>query len=92
MGRLKSAYLDKGIPVIIDEFGASNRDNEDTRAAWAKFYVSTADSYGIPCVLWDNNAFGYGSENLGLIDRNSLSVKYPKLLAGLMEGAKNRGN
>jgi len=89
--RLKGAYLNKGIPVIIDEFGASNRNNEDTRAAWAKFYVSKADSYGIPCVLWDNNAFNYGSENLGLIDRSSLTVKYPKLLEGLMAGAANRG-
>ena len=91
MKRLQKYYLSKGIPVIIDEFGASNRNNEDTRAAWAKYYVSQADSYGIPCVLWDNNQFGVGSENLGLINRNSLSVGYPKLLAGLMEGAKNRG-
>ena len=91
MKRLQKYYLNKGIPVIIDEFGASNRNNEDTRAAWAKFYVSTADSYGIPCVLWDNNQFGTGSENLGLINRNNLTIAYPKLLEGLMEGAKNRG-
>ena len=91
MKRLQKYYLNKGIPVIIDEFGASNRNNEDIRAAWAKFYVSTADSYGIPCVLWDNNQFGAGSENLGLLNRNNLTIAYPKLLAGLMEGAKNRG-
>lgn len=92
MKRLQKYYLNKGIPVIIDEFGASNRNNEEIRAAWAKYYVSQADSYGIPCVLWDNNQFNYGHENLGLINRNNLSVAYPKLLAGLMEGAKNRGN
>ncbi|MBR3043321.1 MAG: cellulase family glycosylhydrolase [Oscillospiraceae bacterium] len=91
MKRLQKYYLSKGIPVIIDEFGASNRNNEDTRAAWAKFYVSTANSYGIPCVLWDNNQFGTGSENLGLLNRNNLTIAYPKLLAGMMEGAKDRG-
>lgn len=91
MKRLQKTYLSKGIPVIIDEFGASNRNNEETRAAWAKFYVSQADSYGIPCVLWDNNQFGNGSENLGLLNRNSLAIGYPKLLEGIMEGAKNRG-
>lgn len=91
MKRLQKAYLSKGIPVIIDEFGASNRNNEDTRAAWAKFYVSQADSFGIPCVLWDNNQFGNGSENLGLLNRNNLTIGYPKLLEGIMEGAKNRG-
>ncbi len=91
MKRLQKTYLSKGIPVIIDEFGASNRNNEDTRAAWAKFYVSQADSYGIPCVLWDNNQFGNGSENLGLLNRNNLTIGYPKLLEGIMEGAKNRG-
>lgn len=91
MKRLQKTYLSKGIPVIIDEFGASNRNNEDTRAAWAKFYVSQADSFGIPCVLWDNNQFGNGSENLGLLNRNNLTIGYPKLLEGIMEGAKNRG-
>lgn len=91
MQRLKGAFLDKGIPVIIDEFGASNRNNEETRAAWAKFYVSTADKYGIPCVLWDNNQFGVGSENLGLLNRNTNTIQFPKLLQGLMDGAANRG-
>jgi len=91
----KSKFLDKGIPVVIGEFGAMNKTNEDTRAAWAKYYVETAASYGIPCVWWDNNQFGdsrqTGSENFGLINRNNLTVQFPKVMQGLVEGAKARG-
>ncbi len=92
MNDLKSRYLSKGIPVIIDEFGAMNRNNEDDRAAWVKFYLETASSFDIPCVWWDNNAFDGEGENFGLINRNTLTVQYPKIMDAMLEATKNRGN
>lgn len=85
----KRKFLDNGIPVIIGEFGAMNKENEDTRAEWAKYYVGTAKKYGIPCVWWDNNYFadsrnGQG-ESFGLINRNALKVEYPKIMAAMNE-------
>ncbi len=52
---LKSVSSEKGAPIIIGEFGASDFDNTDSRVAWAKSYLSKAKDAGIPCVLWDNN-------------------------------------
>ncbi|MBQ3939559.1 MAG: cellulase family glycosylhydrolase [Oscillospiraceae bacterium] len=91
MNNLKSKFLDHGIPVIIDEFGAMNRNNEDARAAWVKFYLETANSYGIPCVWWDNNAFSGSGENFGLLDRSTNQIRFPKIMSAMVEATKNRG-
>ncbi|MCQ2417124.1 MAG: cellulase family glycosylhydrolase [Oscillospiraceae bacterium] len=89
---LKSRFLNNGIPVIIDEFGARDRDgNADERAKWIKYYLETTSSYGIPCVYWDNNAFSGEGENFGLLDRNTLTIRYPQILSGMMEGVASRG-
>ena len=78
-------------PFRIDEFGATNRNNMSERVEWAKYYVEKASSYGIPCVWWDNNQFGIGNENLGLINRSNNQVQFPELMAALLDGCKSRG-
>lgn len=92
MDRVKAKFIDNGIPVIIDEFGAMNRDNEDARAEWAKFYLNAANVRGIPCVWWDNNAFNSSGENFGLLDRSSCTFAYEKLLAAMIEATEVRAN
>ncbi|MBQ9541283.1 glycoside hydrolase family 5 protein [Ruminococcus sp.] len=52
----------KGVPIIIGEFSASDFNNTESRAAWATDYLTLAKSKGIPCVLWDNNVT---AENAG---------------------------
>ena len=89
--RLKSKFISKGVPVIIGEFGAINKNNEDDRAKWAEFYTKTASAYGVPCVWWDNNQFDPGEEHFGLFDRSSKSITYPKIMAALLKGTESRG-
>lgn len=84
MGELKELYIKRGIPVIIGEFGAMNKDgNEDERAEWVKYYVKAAAEIGVPCVWWDNGLFEGEGELFGLFNRHDYSVAYPKVLAGL---------
>ena len=82
---INRVFTAKGVPVVLGEFGAMNKNNELLRAEWAKYFISGARQYGIPCVWWDNNAFTSG-ERFGLLDRGTLTFPYPHLLAGLMEG------
>lgn len=84
---LDELFLSKGVPVIIGEFGAMNKDNEAERVEWAKYYVSKARDYGVPCVWWDNNAFDGDGENFGLFNRRELTFPYPELLKALLESA-----
>ncbi len=43
---LKSTFIDKGIPVIIGEFGSLNKDNTSDRVKHMEYYVSAAKARG----------------------------------------------
>lgn len=87
MTDIQEIFLDKGIAVIIGEFGALNKDNEAERVEWATYYVSEAKKIGVPCVWWDNNAFTGSGETLGLFNRRELSWPYPDLLKALQDAS-----
>ncbi len=89
MNDLKTLFVDKGIPVIIGEFGAMNRENEPERSQWAAYYVGAAKKIGVPCIWWDNGLFEGDGERFGLFDRNTYACTYPELLDALMQGTKN---
>ena len=77
----------KGIPVIMGEFGAMNKNNEAVRAAWAEYYAGQANNRGIPCFWWDNaNTTGDG-ELFGLLNRSTNAIIYPQVMTGLKNGA-----
>lgn len=86
MNTLKTNFIDKGTPVIIGEFGARAKANEDIRAEWAAFYVSKAKEIGVPCLWWDNGAFSGNGENFGILNRSSCTWEYPVIVEGLMKG------
>ena len=64
---LNSRFVSHGIPVIIGEFGAENKDNTSDRTAYYSYYVQTAAKYNIPCFLWDNGL----STSYGIFDRTN---------------------
>lgn len=78
---LKDYSQQYGIPVIIDEFGTTSSMSESNRISVAKTYVETAKEAGITCFWWDNGT------SYSLFDRSTNKVKYPKIVAALMEAA-----
>lgn len=78
---LKSKFIDKGIPVIIGEFGAENKDNTAERAEYYSSYVSIAARYGIPCFIWDNGP----EDSYGLLDRKNGTWYSDEIMDTLME-------
>lgn len=87
LNSIKTIFIDKGIPVIIGEYGVRDRDNLEDRVACAKYYTSQARKIGIPMCWWDNGIFE-GDENtlrLGLIDRNTLEWKFPEIVNAITE-------
>nr|AGS51888.1 glycoside hydrolase family 5 [uncultured bacterium contig00133] len=96
MNRAKTAFIDNGIPVIFGEFGAANKDNEESRALYAKTYIEKAKAIGAPCFWWDNGGLavnpnslaGPGQpENFDLIKRDTLEFPFPAIITAIMEGA-----
>lgn len=81
---LNETFIKKGIPVVIGEFGAINKDNIQARTDFANFFTKTASGYGIPCLWWDNNVFTLNQ--LGLFNRASLSIQFPTILQAMLDG------
>lgn len=84
MANLNMKFILKGYGVVITEFGASSKKNDEDRIKWAKDYIRSAQKYGISVVIWDNGVKGNGAEKFGLIDRNNLSLYYPEVVDGYL--------
>ncbi|MDR1836903.1 MAG: glycoside hydrolase family 5 protein [Treponema sp.] len=82
IGRAFNLFVSRGFPVIMGEFGALDKGNEDARAEWAEYYVRYAKSRGIKCFWWDN-----GGE-FRLFDRRSNALVFPRIVEALMGGAE----
>lgn len=85
---IDKVFLSKGIPVIIDEFGSVNKSNTDDRIEIAKYYLSAAEKYGVVCCWWDNGAANVGSENFGLLNRQTLEWFWPELVKAIVDSVK----
>ena len=74
--------------MVIDEMGCIDKDDGEARYDWARYYVSAAAGYGMPCIWWDNGAIHTNGENFGLIDRRALAVyeESESVYQGLMDG------
>ena len=84
---LYERFISRGIPVVMGEFGALNKDNLQDRVDLTAYYVAGASARGIPCVWWDNNAFKGSGENFGLLNRKTLAWPFPEIVEAAMKYA-----
>lgn len=76
---LNDEYIRKGIPVIIGEMGATNKDNLRERAEWFAYFAGNAKCFGITCCLWDNGNPKAGEEGYGYYNRTAQEWYFPIL-------------
>ena len=86
---LYDRFISKGVGAIIGECGTVNKNNLSSRIAWAKYFPVVFGDNGIPVFLWDNNAFGVGTEKFGQLHRNTLTWEYPEYIKALVNAAKS---
>jgi endoglucanase len=81
---LRDTFVSKGIPVVIGEFAAYDKDNEAERAKFAAYVVSRARAEKMAALWWDN---GVNMRSLpdafGILDRRSGLFKYPLIVKAL---------
>jgi endoglucanase len=82
LDRAYSTFVSKGIPVILGEFGAADKNNVNVRAEWAEFYVSYAKEKGMPCFWWDDGG------NFKLLNRSSNTFYFSAIKDALINGVK----
>lgn len=77
-----NSFVKRGIPAIIGEFGAVDKNNDRERASWLQFYLDTCSNYGIKCFWWDN-----GNE-YKIFNRRTMEVTEPELIDIMVTEAK----
>jgi endoglucanase len=89
LGLMKTKFVDRGIPVLIGEFGAIRRTNPSnvslhlaSREYFNRYLVSSARSKGMIPVYWDN-----GASDFGIFNRNTASVSDQGVVNAIMQGA-----
>ena len=89
MDTLYEKYVKNGVGVVIDEFGARDKDgNLQARTDYASYYVAAARERGITCCWWDNNSFTGSGENFGLFRRMVCQFLYPEIVDAMLESCE----
>ncbi|WP_348823847.1 cellulase family glycosylhydrolase [Flavobacterium aestuarii] len=91
---MKTQFVNKGIPVILGEFGAIRRDltgdaltlHLKSRAAFYTYVVKKAKANGMIPFYWD--AGNLGVNTMSLFDRSTDTVYDQQALDGLLDGLK----
>lgn len=85
MQKLYKTYIANGIPVVLGEYGSRDKSgNLQARADFTAYYVASATASGIPCFIWDNNAFTGSGELFGLLNRKTFTFAYPEIVDSIM--------
>ncbi len=69
--KLRTAYIENGIPCYLGEYGCVNQTTEKANAFrkyYMEYFCRSAWLAGIPVFIWDNNAKTAGKEAFGYID------------------------
>jgi aryl-phospho-beta-D-glucosidase BglC (GH1 family) len=91
IARLKANFVDNGIPVIITEFGAQNKNNTVDRQRYAVHLVETAGRYGIAAFWWDDGGQAENAEdvrNFALFDRHNNRWFFPEIAEAIVKAAR----
>jgi hypothetical protein len=92
-GMMKTKFVDKGIPVVLGEYGAIRRSSLTgdaltlhlaSRAYYLKYVTETASAYGLLPFYWDN---GFNGDNtFALFNRQNNTVYDQQALNALIDG------
>ena len=85
--KMKINFVDKGVGVILGEYGVVSRtnvgDHEGYRNYWNEYITKSAYTHGLVPVYWDN---GYGGNGgMALFDRASGAQLYPNLIQAIVK-------
>ncbi|QLC67065.1 cellulase family glycosylhydrolase [Flavobacterium sp. LPB0248] len=92
---MKTQFVDKGIPVLLGEFGAIRRTtltgdaltlHLNSRAYYLKTVVKTAKTNGLLPFYWDEGSLG--NNGFGIMNRSDNTVFDTQALNALIDGLK----
>jgi endoglucanase len=83
--RLRTTYVEQGIPVLMGEFGAvRNEGFENYRRYYLEYVTQAAAQAGLLPTYWDNGGLGTGADAFGLINRATGEIAFPEIMDALL--------
>lgn len=80
---MKTAYGDKGVPVILGEYGAGMKAKypgmNAYRKLWNQYITKSAYQHGLVPVYWDTG---------GMIDRRTGALLDPDVIKAIVDATK----
>lgn len=87
--RLIDTFTSKGIPVILGEYGAINKNNTENRAYHMEIVTRMCRQAGVVPCYWDQGWYDLSMEpdfSFTLIDRETYEQIYPEIISAMMRG------
>jgi endoglucanase len=88
--KMKTKFVDKGVAVILGEYGAISRTeytgNETYRSYWDQYITRSAYTHGMVPVYWDNGSTA--NHAMGLFNRSTGAQVYPSIIAAIVGSAQ----
>jgi endoglucanase len=85
LARMKTTFGNKGIPMIMGEYGTilkNTSDNPQYRQYWTQYVTGDASKDGIVPFYWDNGSTGL--QGMGLFDRNTGADLFPSIVQAII--------
>jgi endoglucanase len=84
--KMKAAFIDLGVPVILGEYSATSRTDvpgsEAYRLAWDQYITESAVAHGLVPVYWDSGATD--NHTSGLFDRSTGAQAFPDIVSAIV--------
>jgi endoglucanase len=88
--KMKTRFVDQGIPVVLGEFAAISRTNisgaEAYRTKWDQYIAHSAFTHGAVPMYWD--AGSTANNGTGLFNRSTAAQVYPALIGTIVGAAR----
>ncbi len=85
MQDLQRIFGVKGIPVLLTEYGAEDKNgNIQEVCNWVTEYLTRAKKVGIPCFWWDNGIYDKDGEKFAVFNRNDLTWYREEVVDAIM--------
>lgn len=88
--KMQVNFVDKGVPVILGEYAASERNEYDPegryRNYWDAYVTRSAHAHGLVPMYWDNGVISNHSS--GLFNRTTAAQAFPETISEIVKAAK----
>ncbi len=87
---LKENFVDKGIPVVLGEYGAAHKNNDGARAYYYEAMARMSVMCGIVPVAWSAGTYDLNKQpadySMCFFDRKTMAQPFPGVTAAIMRG------